>query len=336
MTKRKAPESGGSPAAAAPGAGGCGSETEVAKTEVASRPLVSSTAGRQTHSRSRLAAAEVLRCHGYLRLVHARPSPMTLADLGLCPPTMISSSCVTPLPLLHAAQQRLAIAGLWNARLGAASRLSTDIAGTVALYICGFDHDDEVEMVREHGEEPMLARWQFLPLSLNPPGGGERASGSNWTTGIRLEGHSSPVYNDVYRVDFIDEKGWPVLKSARGMWCYRSLFDSVGTYLGLLDFNDDESGLSYHEDPVLKWAFSNRWEPYDDEVNDDDDEWMNMFRKDPLEVTTMISEGPLLPVGDHAWEIYADVEDADIEEDPVSSWNHGMLLRDRFGEGREH
>ena len=37
---------------------------------------------------------------------------------------------------------------------------------------------------------------------------------------VSIEGHPDPLYNGVYTHDSTHE-GWPVLKNAKGMYCYR-------------------------------------------------------------------------------------------------------------------
>eukprot|EP01045_Picozoa_sp_COSAG04_P052404 COSAG04_NODE_22316_length_357_cov_0.600775_1_plen_88_part_10 len=40
-------------------------------------------------------------------------------------------------------------------------------------------------------------------------------------TGVSIEGHPTPAYNDVYRRRDSTHEGWPVLKSDKGRYCYR-------------------------------------------------------------------------------------------------------------------
>eukprot|EP01045_Picozoa_sp_COSAG04_P037221 COSAG04_NODE_9406_length_867_cov_1.036458_1_plen_194_part_01 len=71
------------------------------------------------------------RLGGYLQLVAREIWPIYRIH-GWSPAD--GDVCDSPLTLLEAARQRLAIAGIGNARLGAASGLSSDIAGVVGRH----------------------------------------------------------------------------------------------------------------------------------------------------------------------------------------------------------
>eukprot|EP01045_Picozoa_sp_COSAG04_P035313 COSAG04_NODE_8096_length_1024_cov_0.887568_1_plen_189_part_01 len=149
---------------------------------------------------------------GYLQLVNATPSPGAeeVPWKGLFGPVADPE----PVTTLQAAQQRLAVAGICSARLGAATILLSDIAEMVAFHIRGFDHEAEQAKVADHGERAARARLQFRPRQL--PAAGEKPE----ATGFLLEGHPQPAFNGVYRLHS-EHEGWPVLKNANGMYCHR-------------------------------------------------------------------------------------------------------------------
>ena len=107
---------------------------------------------------------------GYLQLVNATPSPGAEAApwKGLFGPLADPE----PVTTLQAAQQRLAVAGICSARLGAATILLSDIAEMVAHHVRGFDHFAESERIEQFGDDAEAARWQFRPRSF--PGGSGR------------------------------------------------------------------------------------------------------------------------------------------------------------------
>eukprot|EP01045_Picozoa_sp_COSAG04_P027823 COSAG04_NODE_4155_length_2266_cov_1.691278_2_plen_465_part_00 len=135
---------------------------------------------------------------GYLRLVNERLTPVPARLPADAPPTA-----------LHAAQRRLAMASLGSARLGAAATLLSDVAELVSHHIRGFDLVAENAKAR-FGPRAFSARAQFRQLS------GMREA----VVGVLIEGHPVTGLNGVYRVDS-EHEGWPVLKNAGGVYCYR-------------------------------------------------------------------------------------------------------------------
>ena len=166
-------------------------------------------------------------------------------------------SQLIPPTLLRVAQQRLAIAGLGSARLGAASALSSDLAGLVAFYMRGFDHDAEGEKLKTYGTYSRPARLQFRPAVLPAAGQVPEA------TGFLLQGHPRPKYNGVYRLHD-EHKGWPVLKNTHARYCY-----CCKLCWRLTDSHDKHShdwlaAECFSEEGALPVG-ENDWEVYDEE-----------------------------------------------------------------------
>eukprot|EP01045_Picozoa_sp_COSAG04_P016189 COSAG04_NODE_1333_length_7187_cov_15.018764_2_plen_213_part_00 len=172
------------------------------------------------------------------------------------------------------------MAGLGSSRLGAGSMLSSDIAEMVAFHVRGFDHLGEQAKVAKHGEDAAAARLQFRPPTLPPAGQKPEA------TGILLEGHPETLYCDVYRLHS-EHKGWPVLKSARGQFCYHYAMWTP-------------NGWDFGSTLANKWMFDTRHRIFTDRGP----------RVMPMGAADIKSEGPL-PVGAHTWRCFArtDVED---------------------------
>eukprot|EP01045_Picozoa_sp_COSAG04_P039527 COSAG04_NODE_11128_length_729_cov_0.696825_1_plen_223_part_01 len=168
---------------------------------------------------------------GYLQLASCRsPRPCPPA----CPPGLPADA---PPTTLLAAQRRLAVAGIGSARLGAGSILPSDIAEMVAHHVRGFDHFAEAAKVEEHGEGAAAARLQFRPAAL--PAAGQKPE----ATGFLLESHPKPDHNGVYRLHS-EHEGWPVLKNAKGRYCYRCVATDKWFLRG--EFKPDEnSAVAY-------------------------------------------------------------------------------------------
>ena len=192
---------------------------------------------------------------GYIQLVAERPSPVPAWVPADAPPTA-----------LLAAQRRLAMASLGSARLGAAATLPSDVAELVAPHIRGFDLEAE-RCKGRFGALAFSARAQFRQLS------GMREE----VVGVLITGHPLPDFNGVYRVDS-EHMGWPVLKNARGCFCYRS-----GTVLRYT------TGTVHDRVPTEKWLLNNEFTPGSGTAN----------------AFAYAREGPL-PVGANTWKVRGD------------------------------
>ena len=60
---------------------------------------------------------------------------------------------------------------------------------------------------------------------------------------VSIEGHPYPAYNGVYSHDSTHE-GWPVLKNARGMYCYR--YTPRDQWLISMYFTPDSNNCNAH------------------------------------------------------------------------------------------
>lgn len=217
--------------------------------------------------------SELDRVDGYLRLVHALPSPMNFSTVWKSAPRIHPGRI--PATLLRAAQQRLAIAGLATARLGSASALSSDIAGMVAFYIRGFDHDTEQQKIDDYGHGAHRARRQFCPALL--PGAGQMPE----ATGFLLQGHPSRKCNGVYRLHG-EREGWPVLKNTHDNYCYHT---------------ERPHGIEY-------WALSDSLPKKGDDLHF---YYLSTFYQ------IEFSDAGELPVGPNLWQLHPDGDDYDDE-----------------------